>query len=256
MALFTDGTAAGIEDLTMQDSGLLEIAVVERINLTTKLALAQEEVGLELRALLERTRNNYVFGLTSNFIRLANVVATTPVRLWVVYQTLVLIYRDAYFSQLNDRYKAKWNEFASLARWAKDKLIETGVAIATDPVSQAGAPAVTSIAAAENAGTFYLSVSFVNAAGEEGKASVPVTITTTDGNVPDVLPANVPANITGWNLYGGFSPETMFLQNGSPLDLSTDFGFYPSAALTAGQLPGNGQAPNHHRVIPRLLQRG
>jgi hypothetical protein len=256
MALFTDGTAVGIEDLTTQDSGLLEIAVVEGINLTTKLALAQDEVAMELKALFERARTNYVFGLTYSAVRLPNLVVNTPVRLWLVYQTLVLVYRDGYFNQLNDRYKAKWNEFASLTRWAKDKLIETGVALVTDPISQAGAPTVNSVAAPESAGTFYLSVSFVNAAGEEGKPSVPVTFTTADGNAPDVLPANAPANAAGWNFYGGLSPETMYLQNGSPLDLGTDFAFYPSAAVTAGQLPGDGQAPNFYRAIPRLLQRG
>lgn len=256
MALFTDGTAAGIEDLTTQDSGLLEIAVVEGINLTTKLALAQDEVAMELLALFERARTNDVFGVTGNSIRLANLVATTPVRLWLVYQTLVLVYRDAYFSQLNDRYKAKWNEFGSLARWAKDKLIETGVALVTDPIQQAGAPKVTAAPGTENGGTSYLSVSYVNAAGEEGKPSVAVTFTTADGSVPDVQPVNAPSNAAGWNLYGGLSPDAMYLQNDSPLDLQTDFAFYPSAALLSGRLPGDGQSPNVYRVIPRLLQRG
>lgn len=256
MALFTDGTAVGIEDLTAQDSGLLEIAVVEGINLTTKLALAQGEVGLELKALFERTRTRDVFGLNRSSVRLANLVVTPPVRMWQVYHTLVLVYRDAYFNQLNDRYKAKWTEYASLARWAKDKLIETGVALVANPISQAGAPAIAFVAAAESAGTFYLSVSYVNATGEEGKPSVPISITTTDGNVPDVTPVGPPINATGWNLYGGMSPQTMYLQNDSPLDLTLDFAFYPTTAQVSGSLPGDGQIANYCRAIPRLLQRG
>jgi len=54
MALFTDSPVSSIEDLSAQDSQLLDVASAENIDVTRKLALAQEEVGLELSALLTR----------------------------------------------------------------------------------------------------------------------------------------------------------------------------------------------------------
>ena len=54
MALFTDGPPASIEDLSAQDSQLLNVANVEGIDVTQKLCLAHEELGMELYALLNR----------------------------------------------------------------------------------------------------------------------------------------------------------------------------------------------------------
>jgi hypothetical protein len=51
MALFTDGPASNIEDLAAHDSQLLTIAKSEGIDVTVKLALAQEAVGIELEEL-------------------------------------------------------------------------------------------------------------------------------------------------------------------------------------------------------------
>src|ERR1051326_6961503 len=52
MALFNDGPASGIADLQGHDSQLLDVAHVEGIDVTRKLALAQEELALELTTLL------------------------------------------------------------------------------------------------------------------------------------------------------------------------------------------------------------
>ena len=54
MALFTDGPASTIEDLAAQDSQVLNIASSEGIDLTVKLGLTHEMVGMELEELLRR----------------------------------------------------------------------------------------------------------------------------------------------------------------------------------------------------------
>ncbi len=54
MALFTDGAVASIEDLTGHDTQLLNVATVEDIDVTRKLALAQEGISVELAGLLEQ----------------------------------------------------------------------------------------------------------------------------------------------------------------------------------------------------------
>src|SRR6476620_7194390 len=132
MALFTDGPASTIEDLTAQDSQVLNIASSEGIDLTVKLGLAQEAVGMELEELLKRA---------SGF-DLSHVVVTTPVRLWHTYRTLENVYGDAYNNQLNDRYAGKRDQFRELSKWAYDRLVQAGIGIALQPVPRAATPKV------------------------------------------------------------------------------------------------------------------
>src|SRR5258708_38819686 len=58
MALFTDGPISSIEDLRGHDTQIVEIASVEGIDVTKKLALAQEEVAIDLMALLGKLTMN------------------------------------------------------------------------------------------------------------------------------------------------------------------------------------------------------
>jgi hypothetical protein len=56
MALFTDGLVSGMEDLTAQDTQLIERGKRRGIDVTQKLALAQEELALEITTLLSGSR--------------------------------------------------------------------------------------------------------------------------------------------------------------------------------------------------------
>src|SRR5579862_5858018 len=98
MALFSDGIAT-IEDLAGQDSAVLATAEAQNINLTQKLALAKQDVGVEIRSLLER-RTTYDW--QSWLLRdphLKQVVVTVPLQQWHVFHTLELVYRDVYYNQ-------------------------------------------------------------------------------------------------------------------------------------------------------------
>src|SRR5262249_50770381 len=130
MALFTDGPASSMEDLTGQDSQLLDVASTEGIDVTRKLELAQEEVTLELGALLATN--------------IGDVVVTPALKLWHTFRTLELVYADAYQNQLNDRYAGKRDEFAKRVKWAYDMLIRTGIGIVTQPVPRAETPTLAS----------------------------------------------------------------------------------------------------------------
>src|SRR5690349_21619073 len=121
MALFTDGPASTIEDLTAQDSQLLDVAQVEGIDLTRKLALAQEEAALEIEGLLETLRPVDAALWAPTSMGPANVVVTPALKAWHTFRTLEAVYRDAYHSQLNDRYAAKRDEFRERAKWAYEK---------------------------------------------------------------------------------------------------------------------------------------
>src|SRR4051812_36285533 len=123
MALFTDGPASEMEDLAAQDSQLLSVANAEGIDVTSKLRLAHEGIGVELEGLLQEQSS----------LRLANVVVTPALRLWHTYRTLETVYRDAYNNQLNDRYAGKRDQFRELGMWARERLRQSGVGLALRP---------------------------------------------------------------------------------------------------------------------------
>src|SRR5271157_4172558 len=106
MALFMD-VISTIQDLMVQDSSVLATAQAENIDLSTKLTLAQQELGIELTTLLQRSNTyDWQFWLQPD-PQLNNIVVTPPLQLWHVFQSLMSVYRDAYYNQLNDRYQAK-----------------------------------------------------------------------------------------------------------------------------------------------------
>jgi hypothetical protein len=254
MALFTDGIST-IQDLMGQDSSVLATAQTENIDLSLKLTLAQQGLGIEITTLLQRSSTcDWQFWLPP-CPQLNNIVVTPPLQLWHVFQTLTLVYQDAYFNQLNDRYGGKRVQFQQLAKWAMDKLIQTGIGIATDPIPQAAPPQLTSVPGGGPAATYCASVSWLNAESQEGQPSNPSTLSVEAGYALAVQPVTQPANATGWNAYVGLSPTTMTLQNTSPLPLDQVW-VQPSPVSTSGQAQGSGQAPDYFRALPRLIQRG
>jgi hypothetical protein len=253
MALFTDSIST-IQDLLNQDSSILNTAQTENIDLNVKLSLAQAQLAIELTTLLQRSNTyDWQFWLQPN-PQLNNIVVTPPLQLWHVYQTLALVYQDAYYNQLNDRYQGKRNQFQQLAKWASDKLIQTGLGIAGDPIPQAATPQLTAIPGGQEAMTYYVSVSWLNAEGQEGQASASSSLQAIAGTVLAVQPVNQPTNAVSWNVYVGGSPDSLALQNAPPLPL--DQIWVQASPISAGNPPGNGQAPDYLQALPRVIQRG
>jgi hypothetical protein len=254
MALFTDGPIATIEELADHDGGVLEVANTESINLTRKLVIAQEEIGVELAALLPQLKSfdeQYVGDVRP----LESVVVTAPLRLWHIYHTLELVYRDAYYNQLNDRYQAKWKEHVDLAKWAAAKVMETGVGMAADPVPVAPAPQVQVVNGSLAAGTYFVTVAWVNSRGEEGASPAAVAVAVDTGMTLQASVGAAPGNARGWNVYAGASADELVLQNGSLLD-PHDVWLQPAQVSTNGAGPSGGQRPTYLRALPRVIQRG
>jgi hypothetical protein len=243
MALFTDGPAAAIEDLAAQDSQLLNTANAEGIDLTVKLGLAQEAIGLEVEEMLRQ----------GSGFRLEHVVVTPALRLWHTYRTLESVYRDAYHSQLNDRYAAKRDQFRELSRWARERLLQAGIGIALTPVPQASGLDLQPSAGGLESGVYYASMSWVGAVGEEGASSALGAIEVNSGGFV-AIPPEAPPGATGWNVFVGTAAETMTRQNGSPLAPGEP---WLAASLSLwGARPSRGQNPNVTHVAARVLQRG
>ncbi len=262
MALFTDGPASSMEDLTAQDSQLDDVASVEGIDVTQKMALAQDELALVLNALLTRLSSaEQLLRLTPDS-NLGSVVVTPALKLWHTFRSLEMVYSDAYNSQLNDRYAGKRDQFHLSAKSAYDMLVAAGIGVASVPVPRAAIPTVTAAAPPAPGtplpdGTYYVTVAWVNAGGEDGACAIPATVATTASSLL-VQPAGrggaPPRNAAGWNVYVGTGPDSMALQNGSPIAIGQTW--LQPATLAAGRPPGAGQRPCYVKPVPRAIQRG
>lgn len=254
MALFTDGPPSSIEELSAQDSQLLNVANVEGIDVTQKLGLAHEELGVELYTLL--TTTSYVGPLlwSSSKPNLDTVAVTDPLKLWHAFRSLEMVYADAYNGQLNDRYAGKRDEYHQRAKWAHEKLIQNGLGIVELPVARAMTPVVTAVAGLIPDGTYYVTVAWVNHAGEEGASAEPAVATTTSSTLR-VEAGSAPRNATGWHVYLGPDPESMTRQSAAPIPAGDNW-LQPNSVATAGKRPGRGQQPSYLQPVPRMIQRG
>jgi hypothetical protein len=254
MALFVDGPASTITDLTNQDSGLLDVASNTGIDVTTKMWLAMEEVRTDLHLWLIRPQPAPEL-IWSPALHIGQIVVTPPLKRWEVMHSLALVYRDAYFSQLVDRYQAKWQEYASLAADARESFIASGMGWVRDPIPQAAAPTLSTTPGPQEGGTFYASVTWVNAESQQGVPSLPLSLTVTDGNLMTVQVTSAPRNVVGFNVYAGALLNAMMLQNNVPLPIGAGFEYVPGE-VTQGPLPGNGQHPDFTRPLARTILRG
>lgn len=254
MALFADGAISGLDDLSAQDSQVLDIASEEGINVSQKMALAQGELEVELTSILERLRlAAWPFSLTMQ-PTIKNIVITPALQLWHTYRSLEMIYADAYGDQLNDRYASKRDQFHAFASWARERLVQNGLGICINPISQAPTPFLSATVGNLADGTYYVTMSWVNQDGEEGANGVPDAITTS-GSTFEVQPPSSPSGVTGWNVYVGQTPEAMFIQNDEPITTGQVWQ-QPVLLKTTSRNPSTGQAPDFLKPIPRVLQRG
>jgi hypothetical protein len=254
MALFVDGPVSTIDDLTNQDSGLLDVALTCGIDATTKLALAHEDLAADLRVWLDRPRPTLelMFGPV---LHMEQIVATPPLKRWETMAALAMFYRDAYFSQLVDRYQARWDEYSKLSRESYERFVASGLGLVMNPVRKASLPLLSTTPGPQQGGTFYASVAWVNAAGQEGAASIAASIAVADGHLMTVTAVNAPAAVAGFNVYAGPALTGMVVQNDTPLAPGGSFTYVPGFT-TQGRGPGAGQRPDVIRPMARILPRG
>jgi hypothetical protein len=256
MALFLDGPAVTIDDLIDEDTGLLDTALTVGINVTAKLRLAMSEVQSELETLLLRLQSVAAIGLMLP-PSIGQVVATPDLARWEKMQALAMVYRDAAFTQLIDRYKNKWDVFAKLTQAARDQFIANGMGLVTSPLPIAAIPVLgtESVTSTQAGGTFYACVAWVNAAGQEGSPSPAASITVPADNLMTVMATGAPPNAVGFNVYVGTVLAMMTLQNSVLLTVGGSFTYIPGAS-TSSKLPGTGQVPDYVKALPATTMRG
>lgn len=257
MPLFTDGPPSSIEDLSAQDAQLTDVANVEGIDVTRKLAMAWDELGLELYSMLTS------FGTADRMFwqpprpNLGAVVVTPPLKLWHTFRALQMVYEDAYNCQLNDRYAGKRDRFGERARWAIGKLKEIGIGICGLPVARASLPVVSPAAALGLPlpdGAYFAAAAWINRNGEEGAVGDAADVTTSGGTFL-VNAGTAPSNAVSWNVYAGPDENALSLQNSVPLPAGQTW-LQPAPMVAGGRAPGDGQAASYLTVVPQLIQRG
>lgn len=251
MALFVDGPIATPEDLRAYESSILDMASTEGVDLTTKLALAHREVGIEIhRFLVEQTAS----GTAAPDVALHQVVVTDALFYWPVLHTLALSFRDAYHNELNDRYQAKWQEYERQAAHASERYLAIGVGVANSAVGRASVPVVTRTPGIMPTGTYEIRIAWVNGSGDEGGLSDWKLFDTDDGSVPVVTAGNAPIGGVKWNVYAGLLGHSLQKQNGSALTPGVSFTI-ATTGLVAGSAPSSGQSPDYFLRQSRLARR-
>ncbi|MBI1356544.1 MAG: hypothetical protein GC160_19555 [Acidobacteria bacterium] len=264
MALFNDGFAADIADLLAYESDLQDVATTAGIDLSTKLRLAQTEVGAQIAASSRRPGNVFYGGdagwqstggeASLPRFDLSQVIVTPPLRLWLIFQALALTFRDAQTRKENDKYLPKWREYRELAKWAADLLFQTGVGLSATPIPRPDQPDVSSAASTLPAMAAFVRITWTRGA-DESAGSLEKAVRTGAGQAIELTAPNSPAGVTGWNVYVGRKKGEALLQTEQALEVGTPWTM-PESGIALGKEIGEGQAPDLYRTAPRYLQRG
>jgi hypothetical protein len=242
MALFADGLCATLQEMAMYDSSVLNVASTEGIDLTAKLTLTQNSLASELALLLAGSR-------------IESVVVTGPLKTFYIYNALEEVYRDAYNSQLNDRYEGRWRQYERLRREAWQRLLDTGVGLVEDPLPKLRELLLGATAGNGESGALFVRAAWVNKRGEEGAASECGSWIVDPGQSVTAKPGAAPPAAVGWNVYAGWTPEALLRQNEEPIPTDATW-IQPTELATDGNGPGTGQAASFVRALPRILRRG
>lgn len=242
MALLMDGGLSTLEDLRAQDSGVLDVAHVEGIDVTAKLALAEREIALEVERVLRQEQAGAV----------EQVLVTDAVRRWHVLLSLEMVYRDAYFSQLNDRYGGRWRAYESESRRAAQRVLDGGIPMTRHPLARpAGVTAMVTPGVAPES-TYWVQATFVDGQGKESAPSVMQTVFAPDQHGLAARVSDVPAGVSGWNLAIGLAPDAMKRQNASPLALDAEWTMGLSGLSDYGAGPVENETPEYYVERRRL----
>lgn len=244
MALLVDGDVSRLEDLRAQDSSVLEVANGEGIDLRSKMKIAEQELGMEIRLFLQYEGRG----------SLERVAVEQPLGRWHVLKTLEAVYRDAYFSQLNDRYGQRWHHYEALAEAQRRVVFGLGLGLVQTPLHRPVDVVATVTDGLAAANSYWLSATYVNASGEESAASAVQVVSSPLPHTLTVEALYAPAGVTGWNVYLGTSEERQGRQTVLPMAAGAAW-IMPETGPVAGPVAGSGQAVVE-RVVHTQTRRG
>lgn len=252
MALFTDGNIATLNDLRGYETAILDLASSEGIDLGAKLALGHREIGFEVLSFL--LTQGYALANERN---LDSVVVTDPLPHAEIMWTLGLVYRDAYNSQLNDRYEGKWKQYTDLSRRALGQYFEIGVGLISCPIPKPE-PASTQLTSGgpRAAVTYTVQVASCGLDGFTSALSDPVILHAPDSTRLSIaLGSELPSRAVGWFLYLGTGDSAPVRQNDQPFQAG-DIWTVPDEGPVTGLPAARIQQPQMWATQRRRLLRG
>jgi len=255
MALFTDSYISSIAELQAYDSAILEVARIEGVDLSSKLSVADRELGLELQAFLLRHAQSGSGDRDGGGYGLQHVVVTSGLQQWHTLKTLALVYGDVYNNQLNDRYLGKWNQFVRIAKQASELLFQTGIGVVDNPLPRAIQPQLSVAPSGPPANTHIVAVAWRNYRGETGASSLPKVHTTGDGESLIIKAVQPPRGAVAFDVYVGAAEPELGRQNAHPVQIG-DSWTLEAQPLTEFDPPSAGQIPDRYLRLTRALQRG
>ena len=212
MALFLDGDLSATEDLRSYESSILDVASTEGIALDAKVELAQREMAVQLLAFFSQRRSSILTG------GLANVVVTDALSQWHTQLCLAAIYRDAYNSQLNDRYGGKWKEYVRLAERTASLAFDIGIGMTMNPLPRPQAPACSAASGGlQSARTYFVEIAWVDSEGQRSSKSRQIAFSVGDAQLLQIDALNPPPNATGFHVFAGLTPDSARRQTSAPI---------------------------------------
>jgi len=244
VALLSDGSWCEVDDLQTYDIGATTVAAEEGIDLTAKMSLSEKWITDRVDAFLR-----WESTLTGQ-----NAVVDEQLKRWHLSNVLAMLYRDASFSQANDRFEKKWKVFEQDASKRKAEYFQAGVPYVCRPVQKPGSPAVSIIVGVQPATAYSVVITRVDAAGRESASSELIAVQAAAGN-GIIVSASALAEGERWNVYVTDSDAPMRKQNESPLNANAMWNL-ADAGLTSGEPAGAGQIPDGRARQRRILPRG
>lgn len=256
MALMVEGKISTVADITQQDSGCLEVSEAEAISIDDKLALADRDCRLKLAQFVVNQGLEDVLGAAGQQLRLDRIVVSEAMERWHEFHALSLLYSDAYYRSLNDRYEKKLQHYEGLAKAAWEALIDTGIVCTLDPVPRATI-AVAAIVPGmiETAAAYYVAIQWVNGNGQRGAYSDPQLINAGIGTGIQITAGERPAGVSSYDVFAGTEPERLHKQNDQPVSASEAF-VVSSVLVTSGEAPAWGEPVDFILRRKRRLLRG
>jgi len=254
VALLVDGWWCEAEELQAYDGSATRVAAEEGIDLGAKMALSEAWITDRVDDFLRWESNCGQSVYPRSGLSVDNAVVDERLKRWHLAHTLALVYRDASFSQVNDRYQRRSEAFAADAAQSRAEYFEGGVPYVGNPLRKPLAPTVTATAGDQPAAAYLVATTQVDRRGNESAPSEVVSVDAAAGNGLSVAANGVAAG-NGWNVYVADSNGVIRMQNDAPLDANAVWAL-PDTGVAAGPAAGEGQAPEGRVKERRILPRG
>ena len=259
MALITDASIIGLDDLTLYETNVTTVTSTHGIDIDAKLALSTASVGDVLMLRLLKAGLSDPQHMYRRQLGVSTVVVTPPLERWLCLDVLANIFAEAYNIQLNDRFKGKWTQYLELASVAQDLVWQYGIGIVNQPLPKPMPPLASIQQGPLGNQELLVQVAWTDANGNEGALSPVLGLEMPDGSSIAVSTAEgsdgAPTAAVGWNVYLGQIGLDVTRQNNAPIPVGSTW-FLPDSGMIQGPVPVDGQSPDYYVIDPRRIPRG